>query len=159
LVGISAAGIASWCVFLYLRTGDPLAFFTVQSAPGWEQGAGPSTWLKFRFFEFAAERSSHAAFLACQAVAVAVFLAFLPRLARRLGVAYTAYTALIIAVPLVGSADFQGLGRYLLAAFPILLVAAEWLVDRPVLRNLTLVSGGGILALFTWLFARGFYLT
>ena len=36
---ISGAGLLAWMIFLGVRFGDPLAFATVQGAPGWNQGA------------------------------------------------------------------------------------------------------------------------
>jgi hypothetical protein len=47
---VAGFGLAGWCLYLWLTFGDPLAFSTVQSAPGWNQGSGPRTWLKFDYF-------------------------------------------------------------------------------------------------------------
>ncbi len=48
---ISWLGVGAWCTFLWIRFGDPLLFASIESSKGWDQGAGPSTWLKFRFFD------------------------------------------------------------------------------------------------------------
>jgi hypothetical protein len=45
----SLIGLAGWCGYLWLRFGDPLAFLTVQAAPGWDQGSGPATWFKVTY--------------------------------------------------------------------------------------------------------------
>ncbi len=47
---LSVAGLVSWMVYLGVRFGDPLAFATVQGAPGWNQDGGPRTWFKVPFF-------------------------------------------------------------------------------------------------------------
>jgi hypothetical protein len=159
VVLVSIFGFLAWCAFLWARAGDPLAFLTVQEAPGWEQPAGPATWFKFSFFRQVAEGSHHVVYLVCQAIAAGTFLAFIPRVASRLGWAYALYTLLVIGIPLVGSADFQGIGRYMLAAFPVLIVAADWLYERRVLRALVLNAGAAILLLFAVLFSRGFYIS
>lgn len=159
VVLVSMLGFVAWCAFLWARAGDPLAFLTVQEAPGWEQPAGPATWFKFSFFRHIADGSHHTVYLVCQAIAAGTFLAFIPRVASRLGWAYALYTLLVICIPLIGSADFQGIGRYMLAAFPVLIVAADWLYEKRVLRFMVLNAGAAILLLFTVLFSRGFYIS
>jgi hypothetical protein len=146
---------------LWLRFGDPLAFVSVQSAPGWDQEAGPRTWFKLRFLDQLLHGDpSFVARLVVQAALAAAFLALVPSVVRRFGWAYGAYTITVIAIPLVGTADFQGMGRYLLAAFPVFAVAAAALAERPrwIARWLT-ASSALLLVTLTFLFARGFYLT
>jgi hypothetical protein len=60
-------------------------------------------------------------------------------------------------VPLVGTKDFQGVGRYLLAAFPCFAVLAAMLVDRPRVRLGVLGVGAALLTLLTSAYARGYY--
>jgi hypothetical protein len=57
----------------------------------------------------------------------------------------------------VGTKDFQGAGRYLLAAFPCYLALADLLATRTVLR--WVVWGVSGVLLFGWAFAfgRGYY--
>ena len=45
-------------------------------------------------------------------------VATIPAVVRRFGWRYGAYVGVLVLVPAVGSQDFQGLGRYLLGAFP-----------------------------------------
>ncbi len=80
-----------------------------------------------------------------------------PRIARRLGWGYALYVAAVMGIPLLGSKDFQGCGRYLLAAFPVFLVVAQALEPRPALRRAALVGGTLALVLLTSLYARGYY--
>ncbi len=44
------------------------------------------------------------------------------------------YTLLVVAIPACSSKDFQRLGRYVMAAFPLFLSAALLLEGRPRLR-------------------------
>ncbi|HYN74294.1 MAG TPA: hypothetical protein VES60_17505, partial [Nakamurella sp.] len=34
---VSGLGLAAWCIYLWTQFGDPLAFVSVQAAPGWNQ--------------------------------------------------------------------------------------------------------------------------
>jgi hypothetical protein len=133
---LSWLGVGGWCAFLWVKFGDPFLFATIQASKGWEQGAGPSTWLKFRLLEeiqhhpFAWSTIGH---LVQGALTIgALFL--VPRVARRFGWAYTLYVLGVIGLPLLGTKDFDGAGRYLLAAFPCIVILAEILVARPRLR-------------------------
>jgi hypothetical protein len=65
-----------------------------------------------------------------------------------------------VAIPVLGTKDWQGTGRYLLAAFPVFVVVAWWLAERsrPALRRAVLAASGVLLVFLTSAFARGFYL-
>ena len=65
---------------------------------------------------------------------------------KRLGWGYGVYTLLVIGIPAVSSKDFQGLGRYVIAAFPLFLTVAQLIDPRPRLRM-------GLLVLFALLLA------
>jgi hypothetical protein len=85
-------------------------------------------------------------------------LALLPRIARRFGWAYAVLTLGVVLLPLIGTKDFVGTGRYLLAAFPCAAVAGEWLDARPRTRVVVLAASGLTLAFLASAFARGHYL-
>ena len=157
----AGGGLLAWCAYLWARFGDPFAFVAVQSAPGWDQGAGPHTWLKVRFFEQLAHGDPwYASRLLAQAGLAVLFIAFVPSVVRRFGWGYGAYTITVLAIPLVGSGDFQGMGRYLLAAFPVFAAIGAALADRPRLVTYAITtSSATCLIALTFLFARGFYLT
>ena len=81
-----------------------------------------------------------------------------PRVARRLGWGYALVVLIGMGLPALGSKDFQGTGRYLLAAFPIFPVAGEWLSGRSrAVQAAVLGTSAGLLLLWTHLYARGFY--
>ena len=35
----------------------------------------------------------------------------------------------MVAIPLVGTSDFQGMGRYLIGCFPVFAAAGDWLAE------------------------------
>jgi len=156
---LSVVGLAAWCVYLWSRFDDPLAFITAQKA--WDQGAGPSTWLKFQFFHDIADLRSPRAWILFMAHPVLTLGAacLIPRVFRRFGLGYGIFTLLLIGLSAVSTKNFFGMARYLLAAFPCFAVLGEVLVDRPALRRWALsASGVGLLAL-TAIFGTGYYLS
>jgi hypothetical protein len=64
----------------------------------------------------------------------------------------------LIGIPAISSKDFYGLGRYMLAAFPVVAVAGEWLTERPVwIRGAVWTLSGSLLAFIGYSYARGLY--
>jgi hypothetical protein len=43
---------------------------------------------------------------------------------QRFGWGYAAYTVVSLAIPIIGTKDFMGTGRYVLAAYPVMAAAA-----------------------------------
>ncbi len=158
---LSWLGVGAWCAFLWAKFGDPLLFVTIEASKGWDQGAGPSTWLKFRLIEelqhrpFAWSTIGHVA----HGLVVVGALFLLPRVKRRFGWAYAVYALGLIALPLLGTKDFFGAGRYLLGTFPCIVVAAELLVARPKLRAVILPLSLVTMLAMAVAFGRGSYLS
>lgn len=157
---LSLTGLGAWCTYLWVRFGDPLAFAAVQAAPGWEQTAGPRTWLKIAFLgELVHGPRLVALRLFVQALLTLGALVLVPLVARRFGWGYAAFTLAVVALPAISTKDFQGMGRYLLAAFPCFALVGELLAERPRLRvGVVLASGLGLVFL-TSMSAQGYYLT
>jgi hypothetical protein len=84
-------------------------------------------------------------------------LLLVPLVVKRLGWGYGAYTFVVLLIPLIGSKDFMGLGRYALTAFPSFAVLGLVLYERPRLRIGWLAISGMLLAFFTGAFAYGKY--
>jgi hypothetical protein len=127
---VSGAGLVAWMVYLAVRFGDPVAFATVQGAPGWNQGAGPYTWFKVPFIGTLLKGIWHdAVLLVPQALACLAAVLLLRTVWRRFGWGYAAYTLVSLAIPIIGTKDFMGSGRYVLAAFPVMAAAAVVLTD------------------------------
>jgi hypothetical protein len=146
---LSGAGLVGWMVYLGVRFGNPLAFVAVQEAPGWNQGSGPHTWFKVVFFGTIARGLwDNIALLLPQGLACLAAVLLLRTVWRRFGWGYTAYAVVSLAIPIIGTKDFMGGGRYALAAFPVFAAAAVVLVEgrRPrwLLPIVLVVLAGGL---------------
>ena len=156
---LSVLGLVAWCVYLWARFDDPLAFAGAQAA--WDQGAGPETWLKFQFFRDVADLRSPRAWILFMAHPVLTVgaLCLLPRVFRRFGAGYALYAGLLIGVSALSTKNFFGMARYLLAAFPCFAVLGELLVERPAVRRFALPASGVGLVALTAIFGTGYYLS
>lgn len=158
---LSGLGIAAFCFYQWRKFDDPIAFVTIQEA--WDQQSGLRTWLKFRFFEdlgTLADRNilGSISYLAHPVLTFAA-LALVPRVFRRFGYGYGTYALLAVLVPALSTKNFFGMGRYLIAAFPIFAVAGELLAERPKLARVVYpVAGAGLVAL-TAAYSQAIYLS
>jgi len=172
---LSVVGLLGWMAYLGVRFGHPLAFEEVQQAPGWDQGGGPHTWFKVLWFQqlrhlpgwfhswwqtgddVAFQKWLYAAGVALQGLLVLGFLVLAWRAWRRFGWGYGIYCFALLAIPLVGTKDFQGAGRYLLAAFPCYLALGDLLSTRRLARAVTWAAGAALLGGWAFAFGRGYY--
>lgn len=159
-VGVLASGLglAGWVTYLWLQFGHPLAFVEVEGAPGWNQGVGPKTWFKL-VFAGTLVKGPHdvAALLTLQALACLCAVLLLRRVQRLFGWGYAAYTAMVLLIPIIGTKDFMGTGRYVLVAFPVMAAAGDFLATRRRrwVAPVALVVCGALLVVLTFLFGRG----
>jgi hypothetical protein len=157
---ISVLGFAGWCAYLWATFGNPLAFIVAESAPGWDQGAGPWTWFKLVFVGTLLKGPPDIALtLAVQAILCLAAVLLFPRIRRRFGWGYLAYVLVAVGIPLIGTKDFMGTGRYLLAAFPVVAAAADLLTSMRygrALRAVVLTLFAAGLVAGTMLYARGY---
>ncbi|HEY2813767.1 MAG TPA: hypothetical protein VGJ03_09920 [Acidimicrobiales bacterium] len=159
---LAVGGLACFVVFCASKFGDPFAFATVQKAPGWDQAAGLHTWLKVGFFGHLVHDSpSFSLRLLSQALLSVGFIAGAYAVLRRFGWGYALYSLAMVGIPLIGTGDFQGMGRYLLGCFPVFAVGGEWLAapERGRARTGTLVVSAIALVALASLFGRAYYLT
>ncbi|HEY3139503.1 MAG TPA: hypothetical protein VGJ86_00140 [Acidimicrobiales bacterium] len=160
LVLLSISGLVAYCFFLWHKWGDPFLFSSVEKY--WDQGAGPDTWFKLAFFD---QVHHHADSwwtwgVVIQGLLGLTMLAFVLPVARRFGWGYGVYLLVVVAIPLIGTKDFQGLGRYGMAAFPIFAIIGRYLAERPpALRHVVLACSGLMLVVACAGFARGEYIT
>lgn len=160
---LSIAGLVAYVIYLAAKFGEPFAFVIAERAPGWELEAGPHTWFKVEFFDrvihFPHMGKWYTAGLVVQAVLAIGVLALTLRVGRKFGWGYAVYVVVVLAIPLVGSKDFQGIGRYCLAAFPAFAVMGQWLADRRRLATGVLIVSALGLGLLCSGFARGAYVS
>ena len=67
----------------------------------------------------------------CRRSSPLVALVAVPFVARRFGAAYGAYTLFAVGLAALATKDFQGMGRYMLGAFPLFALAGALLAERP----------------------------
>jgi hypothetical protein len=138
---LAGVGLLSYMIFLGVRFGDPLAFAHVQGAPGWDQTPGWHSWLKVEWFKTMFPKVDFLIGLRLggHALVTVLALALVVPTFKRLGWGYGLYVLLVVGIPALSSKDFQGLGRYAIAAFPLFLTLASLLEGKPRLRVALLV--------------------
>jgi hypothetical protein len=159
----SIVGLVSYVVYLAAKFGEPFAFVRAERAPGWDLKPGPHTWFKVEFFDrlihFPHMGKWYTAGILVQAVLGFGVLALARRVGRKFGWGYAVYVVAVLAIPLVGSKDFQGIGRYCLAAFPAFAVMGDWLATRRRLATGVLAGSAVALGVLCSGFARGAYVS
>jgi hypothetical protein len=156
-VVFSLAGLVAWCVYLAVEFGNPLAFVEVESAPGWNQGVGPRTWFKVAYVELLLHgRMRMFALLSVAAVACLCAVLMLRRVWRRFGWGYTAYAVVVLLIAILGTKDFLGTGRYVLAVFPVMAAGGDFLAssERRWLRPVALGTSTALLVVLTYFFGH-----
>ena len=172
---LSVGGLVGYMTYLGVRFGHPFAFDEVQRAQGWDQGSGPRTWFKITWFQQAKnlprwvwdwvqhgdaatfEKVQYAVTVLLQGALVLGFCVLAVLVWKRLGWGYGLYCAAMLAIALLGTKDFQGTGRYLLALFPCFAVLGQLLADRPRLRWGWWIVSAALLATWAFAFGRGYY--
>lgn len=158
---LSIAGLVCYVIYQAVEFGEPFAFALAERAPGWELNPGPRTWFKVSFFERVQNLPEGVVYtnaLAVQAVFAIGLLMLTLRVGRSFGWGYAAYLAVVLAIPLLSSKDFQGIGRYCLSAFPAFAVLGQFLAKRQQLANVVLTASAAILVVLCGWYSRGRYL-
>jgi hypothetical protein len=156
---LAGLGLLAWMTYLEVRFDDPIAFATVQAAPGWAQPPGWHSWLKIEWFKtmFPQVDPAIGIRLGGHALVTVVALIMVVPTFKKLGWGYGAFTLLVVGIPAVSSKDFQGLGRYMIAAFPLFLTTAILIRDRPVTRRLILVLFASLFVALAVALGAGIY--
>lgn len=157
---LSLSGLVAYCAFLWHRFDDPFLFSAVEEY--WGQPPGARTWFKVPFLEALRDHygSPFTWGLAVQGLLALAAVATVPLVGRRFGWGYAAYLLTVIGMPLLGTKDFMGLGRYGMAAFPVFALIGEVLAERAQWqRRLVLACSGLGLVLAGAGFAHGFYIS
>ena len=115
-------------VYQWIDFGTPFAFIQTQGSEGWNHDPSVETIFKTVIWEAVQHPSVTYAWttVMLQAGLSIVALCLIVPLWRRFGPTYGVYTALLVLVAVIPSPDFLGMGRYLLAAFPLFLLVGEW---------------------------------
>ncbi len=158
---LAATGFLLYLLYLWRTFGEPFAFVKVQSAPGWDQMPGWRTWFKVRWFQGFSSSMKPGDFL--RLVGHAAFtlgaLALVWPTVRRLGWGYGLYSAATVGLPALSSKDFMGMGRYLLAAFPLFVTLALMLRERPRLRLGVMATSGVLMILLAVAYGAAEYVS
>lgn len=154
--GLAATGFLAYLGYQAVAFGTLFAFVQTQGA--WSQRPGWQQWLKLEFFSGPRLGQLWPEALLNAALAAAL-LALSVRVWRTIGKGYGAYVAVALGLPLLSSAEFIGLGRYCLAAFPALLALSELFAERPRLRWAWLSAAAALLLAMTARFAVGRYVS
>jgi hypothetical protein len=152
------AGLAAYSIYLWATLGHPLLWWSGRAA---YQGNTLHDLSKVDFVSrwiTGTDRLRAGTTLVQAAILVGVVV-LIPAVARRFGIGYGAYVAAVAAMPIAMTADFNGSGRYLLAAFPCAAVAGERLAGAARARWAYLAASGGLLATLTVGFGHSLYLT
>lgn len=159
LPALSGVGMAAYMAYLQLKFGDALAFAHVQAAPGWDQPPGWETWLKQPWFRTMSNGVAPLIAIRLGGHALVTVLALIGAglTFKRLGWGYGVYCALVVGIPAVSSKDFQGLGRYVIAAFPLFLTLALLLAEKPRVRRAVLLVFGALLGTLAFALGTGGY--
>lgn len=156
---VSVGGLAAFAAYLWSRFDDPLLFSTVQET--WGQEPGWRTWFKYDIYRWLRDEPDlfYTHGLLIQAALWALVLATVPAVTRRFGWRYGAYLVALVVVPAIGSQDFQGMGRYLLGAFPSFALLGSLLAEHRWARRAMLPLSAVALVVFTGMFANGRYIS
>jgi hypothetical protein len=166
--GISLVGLAAYMLYLWDRWGDPLLFSSVQEY--WGQPSGWRTWSKQEYLDLLFNsdyvamltRPQSGLILGTRTVQALVLLAVLvavPFVGRRFGWGYAMFQLTLVGIALVGTKDFQGGGRYMMAAFPAFVLLGSWLSARGRLAAAWVCASAVLSVVMMSAYAHGVYLT
>jgi hypothetical protein len=156
---LAPLGLVAWMAWLWHRFGDPLLFSSVQEY--WGQPSTPRTWFKIDLLAALHGSPDRLYAYGClvQGLLALLVLLLIPAVSRRFGLRYGAYQAVLVAIPTFGSQDFQGTGRYLIAAFPAFAIVGSHLAQHPARARIAAPISAALLVLGTAWFAHGLYLS
>lgn len=148
--------LAGYCAYVYTLSGDPLAWLSAQAHWGYSLGHPPWEQLlkmlarivKYGFHDYFFV-SKMAAFDLFHGATALIFLALVPLICKRLGIALGAYVLVSLLVPL-SSNSLVGIGRYAAVLFPAFMLVGSF--KSPRLHEGILVCASLFLALFVCLF-------
>lgn len=152
-------GLAAYSAWQWLAWGSPVRWITEQAN---YHEPGPASLLKEQYFGAFSQGEDfrHLATTTFQAVILALVLVSVSAVGRRFGWGYGVFVLVTAAFPAISVSTFMGCGRYLLEAFPVLVLLGDRLSRRGLpARALWFALSSALLATMTFGFARSWYLT
>jgi len=160
---LSAGGLLLYMIFLWIEFRDPLYFFHVQE----EFGGGRSEslillpqvlvryikifvtvdWQNWKFFAYTQEF----------ALSILALTTLIVGWIKKLRPSYLVFSSLAFLLPTL-TGTFSSMPRYILVCFPMFLVIAKWLEDKPKLRFAWYGISSILLILNTVLFIQGYWI-
>jgi hypothetical protein len=129
-VAAAGVGFGGYCLFNYVVSGTPFAWYEAITHWGYEPGGNPfsgvfalSRALVFRPYQFLTERL--APYDTLNTLAAVGALALVPVIWRRFNPGYALMVLAALMLPL-SSGQFEGLGRYTSVQFPVVLAMASF---------------------------------
>jgi hypothetical protein len=125
---LAPLGLLGYVGYQWWRFDEPLAFIRTQQNEGWYHEADLDTLLKtsvWRVLPDVSPEYTYVALILQTALSIAAVALLVPAW-RRFGPAYGLYTALVVLIAVVPSPNFIGMGRYLMAAFPLFVLLGVW---------------------------------
>jgi hypothetical protein len=153
-------GFGAFCAFAFRLTGDPLGWLRAQAHWGYTVGNRPWGEL-MRLLDGLEKQGLYGYFFSdplapyyfLHGMVALAFVALTPSVFTRLGLAFGAYVAVSLYVPLTGNA-LEGIGRYAATLFPVFMLLGT-ITSRRV-HEAILIGSALVLSLLASLFA-GFY--
>ncbi|MCC6703405.1 MAG: DUF2029 domain-containing protein [Thermomicrobiales bacterium] len=156
---LSSYGVLAFGVYSAFRTGNPFQYFEAQANWGdWGDHVGDYIRLFVTQPREALGGDPRHLVIMLNVFLLIVALAWLPAVWRRLDPATAVYTTLIVVMQ--GAMTWVSLGRYLLPAIGVYLVAGRWLAQSnrsPWTRDTVVAVGTIALTTLLILFAHGFW--
>ena len=146
-------GLGAFCVFAYRLTGDPLGWLSAQEHWGYAVGNRP--WVELmRLLDGLDRQGLYGYFFSdplapyyfLHGMVALAFVALLPSVFTRVGLALGAYVAVSLYVPLTGNA-LEGIGRYAATLFPVFMLLGTITSRR--LHEAILIGCALVLSLLT----------
>ncbi len=159
-LALTPLGTLAYVLYCWVQFGEPFAYLKA-SQQGWHAGhlqlsvvrwflyllAHPSAWIVGG--DFSTIVWTIYAFIVVAALVALVFIY------RKLGLVYAFFSLVSIAAPVFNFPIPTSTGRHISVIFPIFIVLALYLRDRPVVREVVIIGFSVFLALFTILFVMG----
>lgn len=155
---VAAAGFVAYVVYQWIDFGTPVAFVQTQGNEGWAHDPTLDTLLKTDAWNLIRRPTADYIWttVTLQTLVSLAAIALLVPVWRRFGAAYGTYTALVVLAAVVPSANFIGMGRYLLAAFPLFVLVASWIARRSWLVGVAVAASVPTMLVLASFHSRGY---